>query len=263
MTPYSIAGRSSLVALLSLGLIAPGADAQEFFGEDTDGDDANRSTLVASANAENLFLAHLMGVGTESFEGFDQGETAPLGLTFPGAGTATLTGGGCVSAITWSACSNPTDNSTVGGTNGFGRYPVTGEKYWEADAGAFAIDFTSPIAAFGFYGVDIGDLGGSLTLSFLNGAATVAAIDVAHETGGGTSGNAFFFGYINELSPFDRVEFGGATSGDIFAFDDMTIGAPEQVREVVPEPVTVVLLATGLLGLALVHRRRSGDLGLG
>lgn len=244
-------GRALLAAAASLALTASAAEAQVFFGEDSDGDEFTRSTLMASVNAENMFLAHLEGVGTEDFETSAGG--TPLPLVFPGAGTATLQGSGSV-------------QTQGAGTDGTGRYPTSGVNYFETNAaGGFSIDFTDPVAAFGFYGVDIGDFGGNLALSFLNGAASVAMINVAHAVGAGgsTGGNAFFFGYINEMNPFTRVVFNltEGPSNDVFAFDDMTIGSPEQVVGVVPEPMSIVLLATGLLGLAVLRlrRREKGD----
>jgi len=67
-----------------------------FFGEDLNGPPRNDpNALAAWPNADaarNAFLANLTGVGTENFEGHAV-TTPPITLTFPGAGTATLTGG--------------------------------------------------------------------------------------------------------------------------------------------------------------------------
>jgi hypothetical protein len=100
------------------------------------------------------FLANLVGVGTETFEGFADGSDAPLAVTFPGAGTATLLGSGFI-------------DNVPSGTNGVGRFPISGNQYWDSSF-SFSINFSAPVAAFGFYGVDIGDFSGHLTLTLAN-----------------------------------------------------------------------------------------------
>ncbi|HSH16611.1 MAG TPA: PEP-CTERM sorting domain-containing protein, partial [Verrucomicrobiae bacterium] len=92
---------------------------QIFFGEDlnNDGNVALIATPNAS-NAENQFLNVLSGVGTENFEGFANGVGAPLGLSFPGAANATLSGGsGAVASV------------TPGSTNGVGRYGTVRQQF--------------------------------------------------------------------------------------------------------------------------------------
>jgi hypothetical protein len=244
-------GASAFALLLS----AAPVDAQVYFGSDNTGSSSTRATLVNSTAAQASFLAQLTGVGTETFEGFAVGTATPLNLAFPGAGTATLSGGSnaCVSHILWSACSNRVNESTPGGTNGFGRYPISGSNYFEVDAGNFRIDFSSSVAAFGFYGVDIGEFGGTLALRFFDGGSVLYEQAVDIETG---DGSAFYFGYINSANPFTAVEFvRGGAGGDIFAFDDMTIGSREQVSRV-PEPASAALVLTGLAALGVVARRR-------
>jgi hypothetical protein len=227
--------------------------AQVYFGLDNTGSASSRAALVNSTAAQSNFLAQLSGVGTESFESFPLLTAAPLELSFAGAGTATLSGSGCVSNISRSACSNSQNASTPGGTNGFGRYPISGTNYYEVDAGNFRIDFSGQVAAFGFFGVDIGEFGGTLALRFFNGASVLLEQDVAIAQG---DGSAFYFGYINAANPFTAVEFvRGGSGGDVFAFDDMTIGSRQQVVGV-PEPSSLALLLVGLGGMLVAFRRR-------
>lgn len=106
----SFLGALASVAMLS----APAANAYLIFGEDLNNSGAvPLASTPNSTTASNNFLANLIGVGTETFESQATGASAPLPLTFPGAGTATLTGGsGVVSAV------------TPGTTNGVGRYSI-------------------------------------------------------------------------------------------------------------------------------------------
>lgn len=253
MLPNSLFRRALGIGVFTaLAGAAPLSAQSVYAGFDNDGSASSRSSLTNSNLARNQFAAQLSGVGTETFEGFSRGTTSPLGLNFPGAGTATLTGSGCVSDIGWSACSNQVSNSN-GQTNGFGRYAVSGSNYYEVNAGDFRINFSQAIAAFGFYGIDIGEFGGTLALRFYNGSTLLDTQPVSFTVG---DGSAFYFGYINTSNLFTSVEFElGGSSSDVFAFDDMTIGSREQVS--VPEPASAALVLTGLAGFAAAaHRRR-------
>jgi len=223
---------------------------QTFFGEDLN--NSNTVPLATHPNsltASNSFQSNLVGVGTETFE--SKSGSAPLSLSFPGAGTATLAGGnGSVVSV------------TPGTTNGFGRYAISGSKYWEVTAGQggnFAVNFSNSVAAFGFYGIDIGDFGGQLTVTLANGGAKTFTVPNTVGSNGSTDGSVLFWGIIgqNNSETFTSVTFNTTTGqGDVFAFDDMTIGSLEQVKPTVPEPSTILLLSAGLAGLGLYGRKR-------
>lgn len=248
-----IAGKVAL-ALLAFASLPAQATILTYFGEDFSGNPSTPLSLIPNSTAASTsFLAGLIGVGTETFE--SRSGSSPLALTFPGAGTATLSGGGSVESL-----------ASEYVTNGAGRYGVTRdggtENYWETNAGStgnFSITFSSPIAAFGFNGIDIGDFGGTLQLQLAGGS--IALLNVPNTVGsnGSSDGSVLFYGFIstNASEQVTGINFLTSTGqGDIFAFDNMTIGSLEQVNPNVPDGgATFSLLGLSLASLVLVARR--------
>ena len=245
-------GSTLAASAFALAMVAAPASAGylQFFGEDLNSSATVPLAATPNSNAaQTAFLSSLVGVGTETFEGFATNTPAPLLLLFGAAGNATLSGGGGVI-------------STVapGSTNGFGRYAISGSNFWEVNAGGggnFLVTFTNPVAAFGFFGVDIGDFGGTLTLTLANGLSTVVNVPNSVGANGSIDGSVLYFGIIGTTAAdqFTSVAFNTTIGqGDIFAFDNMTIGSLEQVR--IPEPGTLALLGIALAGIGLSRRRK-------
>jgi hypothetical protein len=245
------------VSALMAGIAMPAAAYQVFFGEDLNGSASKRLAATPNAAAASAaFQAALAGVGTEDFEGFGHKASGPLALSFPGAGTATLSGGNGGIAKVGS-----------GKTNGVGRYPTSGRQFLEVEAGgsgSFTVAFSEPVAAFGFWGIDIGDFGGQLVLELNYAGNTRLTVDNSVGRWGSTDGSVLFFGLIAEGPGelFTKAVFQTSTGhGDYFGFDDMTVGTLAQVVDpgpvtAVPEPSILALLGAGTLGIGLAARRR-------
>jgi hypothetical protein len=119
--------------------------------------------------------------------------------------------------------------------------------------GNFQVDLSLSVAAFGFYGIDIGDYGGQLQLSLSNGDLLTVPNTVG--SNGSTDGSVLYFGIIAETAAeeFNSVSFLTTTGGgDVFAFDNFTIGSREQVT--VPEPGTLALMGLGIAGFGFARR---------
>lgn len=210
-----------------------------FFGENqTPGGLVSGDPLTA----QNDFVSNLSGVGSEGFESYLGGTATPLAIGFPGSTgniTATLTGSG-----------------NVENQMGAGRFNTTplGRQWWEV-SGTFGIAFDQAISAFGFYGTDIGDFNGQITLALtdINGIVTNLVVP---NTVNGNNASLLFYGFIDAANSYTSIAFGNTNAGtDFFGFDDMIIGDSEQVS--IPEPATLGLLGLGLLGLAAARRTKA------
>ena len=226
---------------ISVALAGP-ASATIFFGEDLN----PGQTVPAGGNAEtarNQFLSNLVGVGTEDFESFSPGTFADgVNLTFPGVG-------GSISAT----LSDPSGSSFISDSPGAGRFATSGSQYLQEVTSGFTLNFNKDVAAFGFYGTDIGDFNGQITLTLANGGAKNF---VVNNTVNGPNGSLLFWGFIAGAGEtFTSATFGNTAAGiDVFGFDDLTIGELSQV--VIPLPMTIPLLGSAIMSLGLLRLRR-------
>jgi hypothetical protein len=198
----------------------------------------------APVTARNTFASQLSGVSTEDFEGLPGG-APPASLTFAGsAGPIVAT----FSPSSGIIC-------TTNGCGGSGRFATSGHNYFDVSS-TFSASFSTPIAAFGFYGTDIGDISGSLTITLIHASGPNTMLTVAN-TINAPDGSLLFWGVIDTANPFTGISFGNTAAGDdFFGFDDIIVGDVRQVTGGVPEPTTwaMMMLGFGMMGWALRRR---------
>ena len=123
----------------------------------------------------------------------------------------------------------------------FGTYPVTNGSgalwYDDNDNSIGVFTFASPITAFGL------DLTTALNSSITIGGDLSTTLNR-------TSNTPAFFGVI-DTTPFTTITF-NASGGPEVGFDAVSFGTTS-----VPEPITMLLLGVGLVGLAATKRMRS------
>jgi hypothetical protein len=246
------------IATASLLMLASVSTAQAapvvYFGENQV---ANGAVVGPPVTARNAFLARLTAtVQSEGFESFSNGQLPPLDLVFTGSGgtlAATITGPGAVYDTPFG-----------------GRFNTTspGAKFWETPF-RFDIDFAAPISAFGFYGTDIGDFQGSVTVTLTDTAAKTTTLTIGHTVNGSTIGSLLFWGFVDESTAYTKISFGNTASDrcvanifdcDAFGFDDMVIGDQRQIITTpppvgVPVPGTLALAGLALAALGALRRK--------
>ncbi len=230
---------SALLAAAASMSVAANAAYTTYFGEDLGLGEAKFLNSRPNSNAANAsFLSRLTNPGVANFENFAD-NTANPSINFGSAGiTATLSGGSVAS----------TANGT---TNGVGRYGISGDpdgngrdSYYETSS-ALTLTFSSPVGAFGFYGIDIGDFNGQVTVTTVGGLSKLFNVG---NTLNGAGGGVLFWGLISDTATFTSISFGNTASGtDFFGFDNFTIGSLTQITPTtVPEPSTFILMLAAL-----------------
>ncbi len=229
----------TLTAVLAVAAASPVVAAPTiFFGENQS---PASGVSGAPVTARNQFLGALTaGVSTENFDSRPTG-SPPIALSFIGGlGTisATLTGGG-----------------NLRNSPNTGAYATSGSQFYDNEFNAFKIAFNTGIAAFGFYGTDIGDVNRQLNITLDEGLASQRIFTV-NNTLNANNGSLLFWGITDTAQTFTSVSFAQSGS-DRFGFDDLTVGDVAQVTGgAVPEPATWAMMIGGFGMVSGSMRRR-------
>jgi hypothetical protein len=196
-----------------------------FFGEDLNNSATTPlTTLTNSDPAQALFAAALSSPGVEDFEGQAVGVVTTLNTSFPKAG------GGTINVTITGTALQVFDQPA--GTAAAGRYSIpsaTSSRFLRVATtttpGAVVITADQDVSAVGFYGVDVSDFGGTLTVVLKDSGGGIVLSQVVPNTVPAGDGSVLFFGIVGAGgNVFRSVEMTTTLgAGDVIAVDRLQI----------------------------------------
>ncbi len=224
---------------------------------------ASAQVLTFGANGPSgnyaAFIASLSGYGatanTITFAGQPNG---PLNPNFtPGV---TLTPSGDVNTIMTSA--GPGQGNTSGAVLGEGPHASSEFLFDGVNASSLTISFANPVFGVGLFIIDYFNPGFNNTLNVYawtgqNGGGSMLA-GFSSVSQNFQNNNMYFMGVTSGAGNIGSLVFEDANSnaGDTIGLDNITYGTAANVTAT-PEPASILLMATGLAGLAMARRKRT------
>jgi PEP-CTERM motif len=221
-------------ALLLTASYATAGIINQFSGSD-DGASTSGPWPVSTAT-QAMFLASAGPTSTLTFESLALGYYTPIAAA-PGV-TITLnaTNDGCAYS---GIC-----NSTYGNLYGFNVTPG-GSQWLGAPIGTTTYSFATPITAFGLWLTGVQTVfTTSFTLTFNDGTAQTLNLPI------NVNGGASYYGFTDSAS-FSSITITNL-SDDAWGQDDVSYSS----QSTVPEPGSLMMFGSGVIGLAGLLRRR-------